>query len=155
MEKRLGVSLLISILISFTMVGGSFHAYLLADDVNSVERDILKKHLLATEGLSEAVMAFSEARLANIEKIDNFLANEYVETQLAKWGYSANKVRTAVRTLTNAELEYLVLQSENVSRNFYGGANTSKIFGLAGLGALVLIIAVYQFFDWPLEKSKS
>ena len=145
MAKKVSVSLLFSFLISFIMVGGFFHANLLANDVSSMEREILKKHLLATEGLKEATVAFSNARLGNIEKIENFLDEEYIEKQLSKWGFNANQIKTAVRTLTNSELEYLARQSENVSKNFFGGADTGRTIGLVTLGALAVVLIMYEF----------
>ena len=83
MAKKISVSLLFSFLISFIMVGGFSHANLLANDVSSMESKILKKHLIATEGLREATMAFSNARLGNIEKIENILDDEYIKKQLS------------------------------------------------------------------------
>ncbi len=148
MVRNTLVSLLFSFLVSFILFGGLFHANLLANDVSSMEREILKKHLLSTEGLSAAMMAFSNARLGNIEKIDNFLANEFIEKKLSKWGFSAKQIKTAVRTLTNSELEYLVCQSENASRNFFGGADTGRILGLIGIGTVAFTVVLWEILGW-------
>ncbi len=83
MAKTVLISLLFSFLISFILLGGFFQTNLLANDVSSMERKILKKHLIATEGLREATMAFSNARLGNIEKIENILDDEYIKKQLS------------------------------------------------------------------------
>lgn len=145
MIKKIAVSLLFSFLVSFIMVGGFFQTNLLADDVSSMEKVVLKKHLLSTEGLRDAMVASSSARSGNIEKIENFLDEEYIEKQLSKWGISANQIKTAVRTLTNSELEYLAHQSENVSKNFFGGADTGRTIGLVTLGALAVVLIMYEF----------
>lgn len=155
MAKKVSVSLLFSFLISSILVGGSFNANLLADDVNSTEREILKKHLLATEGLREAMIEFSNARSGNMEKIENFLDDEYIEKQLSKWGFNASEVKAAVRTLTNSELEYLVRQSENVSRNFSGGADTGRILGLAAMGAVVGFIVLWELGVPVINSSRN
>jgi hypothetical protein len=146
-KKALFIQLL-SYLIVFILCGGFFHVNLLANNVSSMERESLKKCLLPTEDLREAIVAYSNARLANIEKIDNFLANEYVEKQLAKWGYSANKVRTAVRTLTGSELEYLARQSENASRNIYGGAIKGETIGYMLIGLTVTAVILWEVLGW-------
>jgi len=134
MAKKGALSILISFLILFFLFGG-FSTNLLAGDLNSEEREMLKKHLLATETLRKAMIDSSHARLANIEKL---------EKQLSKWGFDATQVKTAVRTLTNSELLYLVRQSESANKNFFGGASTGKTVGLITIGALVAFIIVWE-----------
>lgn len=134
MVKKTAVSILFSFLFLFILFGG-FHTNLLADDFNSTEEVMFKKHITTTERLREAVVASSQARSANIEKL---------EKQLSKWGFDATQVKTAVRTLTDAELEYLVRRSENAGQNLFGGAVKGETVGLIVLGGVAAFIVIWQ-----------
>ena len=124
MLKKIAVNLLMSFLIGFLLLGG-FQSFLLAGTKHVVERGELR----------EAIVQSGQARLSNIEKL---------EKRLTQWGFDATQVRTAVRTLTNSELEYLVHKSENAGGNFFGGADTEKTVGLIALGGIAAFIIFWE-----------
>jgi len=134
MLKKAIISSLFSFLMLFILFGG-FQANLLANDVKLIEKEISKDHILSTEDLREAVEASHNARLANIEKI---------EKQLSKWDFNTTQVKTALKTLSNSELEYIVRHSENVSKNLFGGADTGKTVGLIVMFSVIAFIIIWE-----------
>jgi len=130
MVKKAAVSILFSFLIGFFLLGG-FQSYVLADS----------KHVVDRGELREAIVASSQARSAKIEKL---------ERRLSQWGFDATQVKIAVRTLTNAELEYLVQQSENATQNLFGSdevlGDAGKTVGLIVLASVAVFIAAWQIF---------
>jgi len=126
--------LLIGFLILFFLFGG-FHTDLLANDVSVIEKQMLKKHVIVKESLREARLASSSSRSANIEKL---------EKHFPMWGIEASLIKTACRTLSDSELEYLVRQSEDLNTNFFGGANTGETLGLITVCAMAAFIVVWE-----------
>jgi hypothetical protein len=151
MVKKASFSLLFGFLVSFILVGG--FTCMFAEDISSMECEVLKKHLLSTEGLMTETITFSNERLDDIAKIAAFLDNASVEKQLSAWGFNAKQIKIAVKSLTNSELEYLARQSEKMRKNFFAGADTGRIAGLVALGALALFIVMYNF-DWLGVKTR-
>ena len=127
-------SVLIGFLILFFLFGG-FHTALLANDVSVIEKQMLKKHVIMKEGLREARLASSSSRSANIEKL---------EKQFPIWGIESTLIKTACRTLSNSELEYLVRQSENLDMNFFGGGISGETVGLITIGAMAAFIVFWE-----------
>lgn len=130
MVKKAAVSVLFSFLIGFLLLGG-FQSYLLADSTHVVDRGELR----------EAIVASSQARSVKIEKL---------ERQLSQWGFDATQVKMAVRTLTDAELEYLAQLSGNAAQNLFGGdeilGDSGKTIGLIVMGSVAVFIAAWQIF---------
>lgn len=146
MTKRVFV---LNILIIFIVCGFVSQANLLANEVSSTEKETFQQHLIANEGLTETVMAYSLARLRNIETFENFINDEHVKKQLSRWGISAHQIKTAVRTLSSSELDYLLQQSLKVRADFYGGDEDGKgdIVGYVVLGSMVAAIVVWEVLD--------
>jgi hypothetical protein len=130
MAKKTAVSISFSFLIGFLLLGG-FQSYLLADSTHVVNRGELR----------EAITASSQARLAKIEKL---------ESRFSQWGIDTTQVKMAVRTLTNAELEYLVQQSENAAQNLFGGdeilGDAGNTVGLIVMASVAAFIVAWQVF---------
>lgn len=130
MVKNTAVSILFSFLIGFLLLGG-FQSTLLADSTHVVSRGELR----------EAIMASSQARSAKIEKL---------ESRFSQWGIDTTQVKMAVRTLTDAELEYLVQQSENAAQNLFGGdeilGDSGETVGLIVMASVAAFIVAWQVF---------
>lgn len=150
---------ILSFLILFIVGGFVSQADLFANEVSLTEKETFRQHLIANNGLTETVMAFSSTRLRNIETFENFINDEYVKKQLSKWGISAHQIKTAVRTLSNPELDYLLQQSLKVRTDFFGGAEEggSKKGDIAGyvvLGSMVAAIVVWEVLDLWIVPNK-
>ena len=132
MVKKTAVSVLFSFGIGFLLLGG-FQSNMLAESTHVVDRGELR----------EAIVASSQARLVKIEKL---------ERQLSQWGIDATQVKMAVRTLTDAELDYLALQSENAAQNLIGGdevlGDAGKTVGLITMVSVAVFIAAWQIFKF-------
>ena len=128
MIKKTAVSVLYGFLIGFLLFGG-FQSYVQADS----------KHVVDTGELQEAIIASSQMRSANIEKL---------EGRLSQWGFDATQVKMAVRTLTDSELEYLLSRTENM--NLSGGGevlgDAGETVGLIVLAGTAAFIAAWQIF---------
>lgn len=131
MIKKTAVSVLYGFLIGFLLFGG-FQSYLQAGS----------KHVVDTGELREAIIASSQVRSANIEKL---------ERQLSQWGFDATQVKTVARTLTDVELEYLLSRTENTGQNLSGGG---EVLGDAGdtVGLIVLVSVAGFIAAWQLFK---
>ncbi len=151
-------SFILSFLILFIVCGFVSQADLFANEVSYTKKETFQQHMIANDGLTEVVMAYSSTKLRNIETFENFINDEYVKKQLTKWGISAHQIKTAIRTLSSFELDYLLQQSLKARTDFFGGAEDGSkkgdMVGYIVLGGMVAAIVLWEVLDQWIVPNK-
>lgn len=115
--------LALALLSLFAFVAGSLSAALAED------------HVVSSQALQQQMQANSATRQQNIETVTKFLSTPIAEHAMQAQHYDAVKVRSAIPTLSDAELANLATRANDAQQKFAGG--------FIGTGMLlVLIIAI-------------
>jgi hypothetical protein len=141
MKKILFASLLV-FLVCFFAFGDPNGTLLFAGNI-SRDGQVASKNLITTEGLRSAAIEADRKNSQNRDKIDSFLEIKQVQSKILSMGLTVDRVKKAVRTLTNAELAYLARQADTRQDVIVGG-DDSDMYLLILLLVIVLVAAAYE-----------
>jgi len=91
-------------------------------------------HLVSPDALQQQVRTSSATRQQNIDAVTNFLSTPIAERAMKSHHYDPVKVRSAIPTLSNAELANLASRANDAQQKFAAG--------FLGSGVLVLLILI-------------
>ncbi|HTW48118.1 MAG TPA: PA2779 family protein [Acidobacteriaceae bacterium] len=91
-------------------------------------------HLVSPDALQQQVRTSSATRQQNIDTVTNFLSTPIAERAMKSHHYDPVKVRSAIPTLSNAELANLASRANDAQQKFAAG--------FLGSGVLVLLILI-------------
>jgi hypothetical protein len=97
-------------------------------------------HIVSSQALQQQVETSSATRQKNIDAINQLLAMPQVQRAMRDRHIDAEQVRSAVPTLSNAELANLGARATHVQEQFAAGAINHTEFLLAVLVIVLLII---------------
>lgn len=91
-------------------------------------------HVVSTQALQQQVHSKAATRQQNIDTVTQFLSTPIAERAMRSKHYDAVKVRTAIPTLSDAELADLAARADHAQQQFSAG--------FLGVGMLTLIILI-------------
>jgi len=103
---------------------------------------LAQEHLVSPSELQKEVVAFSESRQRNGEKVAEFLTSPAANEALGAANLDPQQVKTAVSTLSDEELAQLAMRADKAQADFVAGtlSNRDLLLIIVGIAALVLII---------------
>ena len=108
---------------------------MLALVAGSMSQAQAQDHLVTSQALQQQVQSSAAARQQNIDTLTRFLSTPEAEQAMQAHHFDAVKVRSAIPTLSDAELSDLSARANTAQQQFAGG--------FLGMGLLlVLIIAI-------------
>lgn len=101
-----------------------------------------QSHIVSPTELQSAVGAATQARQKNGETIASFLSTPAAEKALRSTGLDVNQVKTAISSLSDAELARFAARAQKAQEDLVAGrlADRDLLLILIGLAALILII---------------
>jgi len=101
-------------------------------------------HVVKGAELHQALLAASQARIANMAKIQRVFATETARKALRTTGMDPVKIEKAVPLLDNEELGRLAARAEKIQNDVAAGAlsNQEITYILIALGTAVLILVI-------------
>lgn len=101
-----------------------------------------QSHIVSSTELQSAVGAATQARQKDGETIVSFLSTPAAEKALRTTGLDVNQVKTAVSSLSDAELARFAARAQKAQADLVAGrlADRDLLLILIGLAALILII---------------
>jgi hypothetical protein len=103
-------------------------------------------HLVSPADLQKAAVDASRTRQLNLETVRNFLSSERAEKAIRSSRMDPQQVKTAVSSLSDAELAQLASRAEKAQANFAAGdlSDRDLILIILGIAVLVLIIVAVR-----------
>jgi hypothetical protein len=103
-------------------------------------------HVVSTADLQKATLAASQARQRNLEQVRQFLSSEQAQKALRSAHMDPAKVKTAVSSLSSAELAQLAARTQQAQADFAAGTldNRDLLLLILGIAALILIIVAVR-----------
>jgi hypothetical protein len=103
-------------------------------------------HVVSPAELQRAAMAASQARQRNVEQVRQFLSSEQAQNAMRSAHMDPAKVKTAVASLSDAELAQLAARSQKAQTDFAAGTidNRDLLLLILGVAALILIIVAVR-----------
>jgi len=99
-------------------------------------------HVVSPSELQAQVLAASQMRQRNIEKLDAFLSSPAATRALADASIDPRQVTTAVSSLSDAELAQLASRADQVQKDFAAGDLSEHDLLLIILGVAVLVLII-------------
>jgi hypothetical protein len=104
------------------------------------------RHVVSPADLQQATEAASQARQRNVEQVRQFLSSEQAQKALRSAHMDPVKVKTAVASLSDAELAQLAARTQRAQTDFAAGTldNRDLLLLILGIAALILIIVAVR-----------
>lgn len=120
----------------------SLAVYTLATSLVGTSTLSAQVHLVSPEEMHAAMMAATEARQKNREKLVAFLSTAKAEQALRTARLDMKLVKSAVSSLSDEELARLSSRAEKTQADFAAGRLSDRdlLWVLVGIAALILII---------------
>ncbi len=108
----------------------------------AVPPSLLAQHVAHLNDVHKELVAATERRTQNRQKVDELFSSEAAERALRGAGMDPGQVRTAVATLSDAELAQLAARSDKLREDFAAGrlSNREILIIIVVLAAVILII---------------
>ncbi len=99
-------------------------------------------HVVSSADLQKEAAASATTRQQNVETLQKSFSNPKVESAIKAAGMDATQVKTAVSSLSDAELAKLSARASNAQQDFAGGRISDRdlLLILVAIAALILII---------------
>jgi hypothetical protein len=98
-------------------------------------------HIVSLEDIQQSILADSQARQANIAKIESFLATEPARKTLHAMKMDSAQINQAISVLSDEELSRLAAQSEKVKKDVIAGdRGKRRLLKYVILGAATTVI---------------
>ena len=108
----------------------------------AVPTSLRAQHVVSSTDLQKELVTATERRTRNREKVNELFSSKEAEKALKTAGVDPGQVRTAVATLSDAELAQLAARSDKLQNDFAAGkiSNRDLLFILVGIAVLILIV---------------
>jgi hypothetical protein len=108
----------------------------------AVPSSLMAQHVVPSTDLQKELVTATERRTQNREKVNQMFSSRDAEKALRSAGVDPGQVRTAVASLSDAELAQLAARSDKLQNDFAAGkvSNRDLLFILVGIAVLILII---------------
>ncbi len=99
-------------------------------------------HVVSSADLQKQAASSATTRQQNVEALQKSFSNPKVESAMKAAGMDATQVKTAVSSLSDAELAKLSARASNAQQDFAGGRISDRdlLLILVAIAALILII---------------
>jgi hypothetical protein len=107
---------------------------------------LAQTHVVSLAELQKQTRATSQARQANIETVQQFLSSATAQRALNSAHMDANKVKSAVASLSDEELVQLAAKTNKAQADFAAGTLSDRdlLIILVAVAALILIIVAVR-----------
>jgi hypothetical protein len=107
---------------------------------------LAQAHVVSRSDLQKEVLAVTQQRQHNLEKVKEFFSSEQAQKALKSAHMDATQVKTAASTLSDAELAQLASRAEKAQADFVAGTLSDRdlIIILVAIAALILIIVAVR-----------
>jgi len=114
--------------------------------VFAVPQLVAQDHVVSPSDLQKATVSASRARQQNVDTLVNAFSNAQVEKALKAAKIDPTEVKTAVSSLSDAELSKLAARTHAAQSDFAGGTLSDRdlIIILVAIAALILIIVAVR-----------
>jgi hypothetical protein len=99
-------------------------------------------HVVSLPDLQKQVVAVTQSRQQNVEKVRSFLSSQVAEQTMRKTHIDSGRVKAAVPNLSDDELAQLAARADKAQRDFAAGYLSTRDIALIILGVAVLILLV-------------
>ena len=98
--------------------------------------------MVSPADLQKAALTATQARQQNLQKVNQFFSSEVAQKALKSAHMDPEQVKTAVSTLSDAELALLASRAEKAQADFAAGrlSNRDLIIIIVAIAAVILII---------------
>ena len=103
---------------------------------------VAQTHVVSSADLQKEVLAATQTRQRNLEKVRTFLSSERAEKALKSAHIDARQVKDGVATLSDAELAQLAARADKAQADFAAGSLSDRdlIIILIAVAVVILII---------------
>ena len=107
---------------------------------------LAQAHVVSPADLQKEVVTASQARQQNLEQVKQFLSSDKAQKAMRSAHMDPVQVRTAVSSLSDAELAQMAARSQKGQADFAAGhlSNRDLLLIILGIAALVLIIVLVR-----------
>jgi len=107
---------------------------------------LAQTHVVSPADLQKEALTATQARQQNLQKVKQFFSSEKAQKALKSAHMDAGQVKTAVSTLSDAELARLASRAEKAQADFAAGTLSDRdlILIIVGIAALILIIVAVR-----------
>ncbi len=134
--KKMFFSSLIGFLIVY-MAGGS-----ILGEFSLYAQEIQTKHSVSLDEIRNEVQNAYNKRKQGIDTLESIISNSNVSKNLESLGFKITKVKTAIHSLTNEEIEYLNKSAQSINNRIIGGQKSQSSLVLAFVLFAVLVILI-------------
>src|SRR6266496_1564281 len=99
-------------------------------------------HVVSPADLQKQVVAATQTRQANVEKVRNFLSTPVAEQAMQKSHIDSGQVKAAVANLGDEELAQLAARADKAQSDFAAGYLSTRDIVLIVLGVVVIILII-------------
>jgi hypothetical protein len=103
---------------------------------------LAQTHVVSPAELQAQVLAASQARQRNLQTVENFLSSPAAEKALSSSKLDPQQVKTALASLSDAELAQLAAQANTAQKDFAAGTLSDRDLLLLILGVAVLVLII-------------
>jgi len=107
---------------------------------------LAQTHVVSPADLQKEALTATQARPQNLQEVKQFFSSEKAQKALKSAHMDAEQVKTAVSTLSDAELARLASRAEKAQADFAAGTLSDRdlILIIVGIAALILIIVAVR-----------
>jgi hypothetical protein len=107
---------------------------------------LAQAHVVSPSDMQREVLAATQQRQRNLEKVRDFFSSEKAQKALKSAHMDSNQVKTAVSTLSDAELAQLASRADKAQADFVAGTLSDRdlIIIIVAIAALILIIVAVR-----------
>jgi hypothetical protein len=108
----------------------------------AVPPSLQAQRVLSPIDIQKELVNATETRAKNREKVTELFSSKAAEKALKGAGMDPGQVKTAVATLSDAELAQMAARSDKLHEDFAAGkvSNRDLLFIIAGIAVLILIV---------------
>jgi predicted double-glycine peptidase len=99
-------------------------------------------HVVSPAELQQQVLSASQTRQQNLQKVDSFLSSAAAAKALATASIDPQEVKTAVSSLSDAELAQIAAKADRAQKDFAAGDLSERDLLLLILGVAVLVLII-------------
>jgi hypothetical protein len=103
---------------------------------------LAQTHVVSPDELQAQVVAATQARQRNLDKVENFLSSPEAAKALGNASIDPQQVKTAVSSLSDAELAQLAARADKAQQDFAAGDLSERDLLLLILGIAVLVLII-------------
>src|SRR5437899_456274 len=107
---------------------------------------LAQTHVVSPSDLQKAALTATQARQQNLQTIKQFVSSEKAQKALKSAHLDPEQVKTAVSTLSDAELARLASRADKAQADFAAGTLSDRdlIIIIVAIAALILIIVAVR-----------